>query len=548
MKNKLIDSQLVAVDVLEKNYEFKNLKFINNLYFKAEASLTNNGPLKLGQENKIIFNNCWFEDGLCFQINIISALESNIRIIFNDCVINEYYDSHFFKNSVINNDTDLQLNIEFYRCILPDFEFEDSKFEYIIFGNCVCCSSKKSRLVFNNCELQNLELQNFLGVLFVNDQGKSIIRIRYSDENLYIERSIFNDFISALLKSIYPLSIIQFETNYYLNDCKKIYFEGIKSNNEKRELDFRNIINLYLKKDDLGLLNISCFISDKKLVLEKIQINGVWLNELNLSDISKGTCTYEKNKINRFIIHNYTNPNTIFYDIVPNGESTLFEIRDSTLADCTIDKVKFGSFGRVSFYRTSLEKAKFSAVTFPKEIEALSNIHYPLEKSDDYHIEQYETYRQLSNALSSQGNQVLALEMYKRMYESLRKSKSLSKQDRLILWLNNFSNLHGTSISRSLWLFLGLGAILLLLFINCTPKPMYNWGWIDFSSFIDAINIKVFFVLADPTHKISTLQELAGGELSTSNYFISFISRVVMAWVYYQFISAFRKFGKKTSS
>lgn len=548
MKIKLIDSSDVEIDVLKTYNEFENLRFINNLKFKAKGTPINNETLKLGRENKIIFKNCIFEDGLHFRIDITNAIESNITIIFKDCVIKEYCDTRYIlMNRVVNKDDD-NLSFEFNRCVLPYLEFEDSKFQYICFLNCICWANQKLELVFNNCEIQTYELQNFLGRIFINDLGKSSVHIRYSDDNLFIERSVYNDFISDLIKSLSPTKIFQIETRYFLNDCKSIYFEGIKYYKEIKEIDFRKKVHLYLTTDELSLLNISLSISDKEMVLEKITITGAWLNGLELNNISKGKCRFEKCKVNQIFIHDYTNPDTTFYDIQSNGELSLMEIRDSTLADCTVDKVKFGTFNKVSFYRTSLEKAKFSAVTFPKEIEALKNIHYPLAKSEDYQIEQYETYRQLSNALSSQGNQVLALEMYKRMYESLRKSKTLEWQDKFILCLNNLSNEHGTSIKRSFWLFLGLGALLSFLFINSTPKAMYNWGWIDFNSFKDALNLKVFFVLADPTHKISTLEELAGGKLSTTNYFISFVSRIFMAWIYYQFISAFRKFGKKTSS
>jgi hypothetical protein len=548
MKIKLIDSSDVEIDVLQKHNEYKNLRFKNNLYFNAEASLLNIGTLKLDQENKIVFTNCIFEDGIHFQIEIANAIDSDIRIIFKDCVIKEYFDTSSAKYYVVNNDADLKLSIEFYRCVLPAFEFEDSIFEYIFCSNCICWASQRSMISFNNCEIQNYHFQNILGRIFINDQGKSSVQIRYSDDNLNIERSVFNDFISDLIKTLTPTKIFQLETKYVLNDCKEIYFEGIKSDKEVKEIDFRKKVHLHLTNDELRLLNISLSISDKEMVLKKITITGAWLNELNLNNISNGKCKFEKIKVNKVYIHNYTNPDTTFYDIQSNGEVSLLEIRDSTLADCTVDKVKFGRFEKVSFYRTSLEKTRFSAVTFPKEIEALSDINYPLEKSIDYQIEQYETYRQLSNALSSQGNQVIALEMYKKMYESLRKSKTLDWQDKFILCLNNLSNEHGTSIKRSFWLFLGIGTLLLILFINTTPNRMYNWGWVDLCSFIDAFNMKVFFVLADPTHKISTLEELAGGQLSSFNYFISFLSRILMAWIYYQFISAFRKFGKKTSS
>ncbi|MBK8623996.1 MAG: hypothetical protein IPN79_20155 [Saprospiraceae bacterium] len=548
MKIQLVDTNEIAIDVLKKYDEFLNLNFVNNLYFGAELDILTHGNIKLDQENRIIFNNCNFVKGFHFQIDINHATFNKIRIIFQNCIIHKCLDPNSVKNLVINQDTGLDLTIEFLRCVLTDLEFKHSKFKYIYFGNCVCLPNQGSRLFFENCTIDSIQLQNYIGMLGVNDNGNSSIYIRYSDDNIYVEKSLFDDFVSELINNLNSTKIWYQKTRFYLNNCKNINFEGVKSGKVIMGKNFEDRVQLFLTKDDLKLLDIGLSIKDTQMFLQNILIKGAWINSLLLKNISKGVCRFEKCKINKVFIHDYTNPFTTIYDIESYGDDSLFEIRDSTLADSTIDKVKFGSFDRVSFYRTSLEKAKFSAVSFPNEIEALSNILYPLEKSDDYHIEQYETYRQLSNALSSQGNQVLALELYKRMYESLRKSKSLSKQDRLILWLNNFSNLHGTSISRSLWLFLGLGATLLLLFINCTPKPMYSWGWIDFSSFIDAINIKVFFVLADPTHKISTLQELAGGELSTSNYFISFISRVVMAWVYYQFISAFRKFGKKTSS
>lgn len=248
MKIKLIDSSDVEIDVLKTYNEFKNLRFKNNLYFKADASLINNGALKLDQEHKIVFNNCVFKDGIHFQIYIHNTIENNITIIFKNCVIQEYFDPSFSNNCVINNDPDLKFSIEFYRCILPDLEFEDSKLEHIFFGNCICYASQKSRLLFNNCEINDFQLQNFLGSIFINDQGKSSVHIRYSDDNIYLERSEFNDFVSTLVKSIKPTKIFQLETNYYLNDCKVINFEGIKSGKEKMEKSFNNGLQFFFKE------------------------------------------------------------------------------------------------------------------------------------------------------------------------------------------------------------------------------------------------------------------------------------------------------------
>ena len=73
-------------------------------------------------------------------------------------------------------------------------------------------------------------------------------------------------------------------------------------------------------------------------------------------------------------------------------------------------------------------------------------------------------------------------------------------------------------------------------FKECTFKKRIEFVW---------DNLTVFFILANPIHDMESLKNAVGiKELPGIATAISFLSRVLMAWAYYEFVAAFRKFGK----
>ena len=81
--------------------------------------------------------------------------------------------------------------------------------------------------------------------------------------------------------------------------------------------------------------------------------------------------------------------------------------------------------------------------------------------------------------------------------------------------------------------------------MNVFSLNSVNFGyenWEEFSNIIDN-NKRYFFIIANPAHKITSLAP--PNEITGWTYFNSFASRIFIGYAYFQFISAFRRLGKK---
>lgn len=375
----------------------------------------------------------------------------------------------------------------------------------------------------------------------------------------FIQKGLFLKKVRDQIKKEFKIkSIFSFKTRFDIDGAnglicnfKKAEKHGIellKPKNKKREFKY------YLTTKDANSLDISLSINAGTDYLKNIEIENGLFNSLSISGESEAEIDIRHSKANSIFIDNLNSPKFRLYDFQSRLEKSKFEIKNSDFSNVWFDKVKLNSFSIVSIYRTTLEKTKFSATDFPNKIEALKNIHYPDRKESEYFKNQYENYKQLKIALLNQNNQIQALQMHSKMYGAIRRSKELSRQDRFILFLNDLSNQHGTSILNPFLCFLIALLVLYIIYNMLLPNAPYEIGWISLDNFLETLmgmkkfiyeNWKNVFTLANPTHRVSQLIENnSGKEISWANYLISFLSRIIIGWTIYQFITAFRKFGK----
>jgi hypothetical protein len=127
-------------------------------------------------------------------------------------------------------------------------------------------------------------------------------------------------------------------------------------------------------------------------------------------------------------------------------------------------------------------------------------VHYPENKKDNFYKDQYETFLQLKNALEKTGNIYEAQKLQAISFEALRKIEDLSAWDKFILFLNDFSNQHGLSISRPLkWFF--ICSIILYLTYLYSLQRLFNDQNIDWNL------IGYYFSFLDLTHRSDFLVE-----------------------------------------
>ena len=66
----------------------------------------------------------------------------------------------------------------------------------------------------------------------------------------------------------------------------------------------------------------------------------------------------------------------------------------------------------------------------------------------------------------------------------------------------------------------------------------------NIKAIFDFNQLKQWFVLLNPTHRIADLHEKSPEKISTAIYMIDFLSRIIVAYFVFQLISAFRKYNK----
>jgi hypothetical protein len=556
---KMKNTKLSVIDVTERSSGetvYKNAKCFN------VAKILNNDDTSSGFEKygeiSIKFENCHFPKGILFNINTQIQHLPKLTISFISCYIQEFKDDGI---NIISTDLKSEeISINFFNCVISDFELKNCQFKHLYFGNTIFYNS---RLLVNSCEINAVQFNNCLGTFFVTESKNLEVNISYSDNNLVHRRNKVFELIMDILAAEGIRKIFEYKTCYYLHNLKKINVWSYKSENQGYKIEsvyikegvFKKEIKYYLSQKELSLLNITLDIKLKSSVTEKVNIKDAFLNSISISGESDALIDIENIKCNSAYLHEFSSKDARFYNIEAQTKESKFEIKNSDLTNAWFNKVDFKSFELVSFYKTTLERTIFSATKFPSKIEALSNIHYPDKKEDNYFDSQYENYKQLKTALNNQGNQIQALEMHQKMYDAIEKSKNLKSQDKFILFLNRISNKHGTSIKHAFWIILGLIFVFYIAYCLGLSQAPYEFGWKGWNSFYIAIsesfvflldNLKCMTILANPAHRINDLIDVNNNKsLSTFSYAISFFSRIFIGWGYYQFVSAFRKFGKK---
>ncbi len=166
----------------------------------------------------------------------------------------------------------------------------------------------------------------------------------------------------------------------------------------------------------------------------------------------------------------------------------------------------------------------------------MENVHYPDKKSDNYYKDQYEIFLQLKNALEANGNFYESQKLQAISNDALTKVDDVAKSDKIILWINSKSNNHGLSIKLPLLYFFIFTIAFYILYLFSLNR-MFNCNEVDWSL------IGYYFSFIDLTHKADFLVDKS--EFNIGSLSIDFLNKVLTGFFIYQFISAFRKYGKK---
>lgn len=455
-----------------------------------------------------------------------------------------------FKNLEIENNETIDfinINIQFISCFIGYINVESfttTNFS-IFFGSSILegriFNSNLKSVTLNNCLLNN--------ALFLLNLNNVIV--------LYDEDNIFSIRWKRLFKSIKIdfKTFLENEHTYYIYDTNYVIFNFKENNSIKKGIYKRSYSSEVENK-------IGYFFTDKEKEEFKLNLNlqysaniphkitkvvNAKLSSLSIKGYSTGELFIENTKIDNLYIHNFTTQlGANFYNIKPFRSELVdkkFEIYNSNLDKVWFDNVSFNDYSIISFYRNKFGRTSITSCEFPdnykgfdkfKTVENIINI--PKKFDNNYYKIRYETFLQIKKLLEASGNFYESQKFHAVSNEALSKIKNLPFWDKLILKINSLSNNHGLSITKPFFAIIILSAFFYILYLWSLGR-IFNCNEIDYNL------IGYYFSFLDITHRSDFL--VGKSELNGWSVTIDYLNKILVGFLTYQFVAAFRKYGKK---
>jgi hypothetical protein len=479
---------------------------------------------------------------------VIRASDFN-GVPFQDGKITFSFINCRFRNLEIENNETIDfkdISIQFISCFITQINveiFTTTNFS-IFFGSSILQgrikNSNLKSVTVNNCLLNNS--------LFLLNLNNAVVS--YTEENIFPIRW------KKLLKSVKTdfKNLLKEKHSYYIYDTNNVVFSFNENSTETKGIykrpysnEVENKVGYYFTDKEKKEFKLSINLQYSADIPHKLtKIINAKLSALSISGYSTGELIVESAKIDNLYIHNFTTQlGSNFYNIKPfRGELTekKLEIHKSNLDKVWFDNVSFNDFSIISFYRNKFGQTSITSCEFPDnykgfdKFKTVENINYPDRLDDNYYKTRYETFLQLKKLLEATGNFYESQKLQAVSNEALRKIEKLPYGDRLILKINSLSNNHGLSIKEPFFATIILSAIFYILYL-WTLGRMCNCNEIDYDL------IGYYFAFLDITHRSDFL--VSKSELSGWSVTIDYLNKILVGFLIYQFIAAFRKYGKK---
>lgn len=460
------------------------------------------------------------------------------------------------------------------------FSFENCKFKTLEIENTDLIKFEKIHFSFFSCYFDNIIVKNihtnncsfYFGASIIDGiiDNKNILNVQVSNcllkstlflkniKNVSISYTENNIFILRWRK-LYKKSNVSFDNllshkmHYFVIDCNSTYFRVLEdSSSEKgvyKEQFSKNRLDKFrYRLDDDEKLKFEIILSltySQKKSHQVTRISKAKLYSLTIEGSSLGKVTVENSKIDNIYINNFsTLEKCDFFDLRPlrdKSSKKRIEIKHSNLNNVWFDNISFDDYSDVSFYRNNYNGTKITSCLFPIRIEgfkkfiSVENIHYKDKKDHNYYSIEYEMFLQLKKVLEHSDEFHEAKKLRTVSLITLQKIETLPFWDKLILKINNLSNRHGISIARPLGWLLLISIVLYVLYLATLGKIFINTG-IDWTLF------GYYFSFLDVTHRLDFLVDRK--ELSGLIIFIDYANKVVVGFLIFQFVAAFRKYTR----
>ena len=547
--------------------------------------------------------------GLRLTINIrdsVSLLEVVMVTDFKEIsVINDQLNKAAIRKfSIIGNKIDKGNNrsiVNLYKCKIDNINnhsFQNAEFRMeCVSGNMFqLFECSLGSVVMTRCDFEEMSLTSFHGQLLISVTTIGIVKVAGTEKNKSSEYK-FHKFTCKrfLLTSERNASEISFNKcnlgGIYFGEivCEEIIvknsiidvvilpiklmkFNVLRISGDNREIN--SIDRLYLLNGNfsIGTSGKPTIVIDRlevgSLIFDNFYNNGnIYISEVNSK---KETDTNKSLKIPELIFDFYRDfsINLEFYmeamkrdySDLPNELADVIEHNnsmDGTLNDFFLRKTDENmlslinsDLGKINFISSDFSKMKMICKASKITEIFLSGTEMPKVAIGD-HKDKQVAYAQLKKVYDSRGDSVSSndyqakeLEAHFDYLENKTKTGE-ERRDYFTLWLNKYSNKFNQSYTRTLKYGLPvMGLIywaycLSLGFRICIGADSYDWG-------IFKHLVSLFPEFIYPIHTAGFVPKEMG---LTSTFLIApsveFLARAVNGYLFFQFIQAFRKFGKK---
>ncbi|SHN26029.1 hypothetical protein [Mucilaginibacter sp. OK098] len=459
------------------------------------------------------------------------------------------YQSCFFKKLIIQNGEDVQfeeVSLGFFNCYIEELIISDVLTSNVTIN--IHASMLSGRV--NAINLRSISLGNCILISSVFLITQKSVSIAYTTENIfpYWWSKIFRKIGKPKYKRI-----LRQRQDYHIEKPGQIAIRSTKKADEKsgryineweNRKEYR--IGYKLTKAEADSLKIHLTINYGTISTDSAtSVDNVVLQSLSLSGIPLGKINIDNVEVSNLYLSNFEPQNeTVFYNLTPRPlliDETKVGIHKCNFDHVWFDNVEFNKFDRLSFYRSKLSKATFTSCSFPDKYErfdkflTIPNIHLVEERPNNYHKDQYEMLLQLKKAFESTGNYYEGLKLQAISYAALHQVKAISRGDKIILRLNRVSNGYGLSLKKPTYWFFRLTISFYLIYL-------WSLGMLFQPTKLDLKLIGYYFSFIDITHWSDFLvnkSDLTGLALT-----VDYLNKVVIGYLVFQFISAFRKYSK----
>jgi len=472
--------------------------------FKNATQLYSLGSKTVKKPVKLSIHGGIFETKLRIWSSIFVDLEISKGIYEDGISVNGSFQNIFITGGIMKADFDIETiycygNFQIIGNTSSKFLSRDNNGEWVAdeLLNCnIHFENSGIHLKGTSFIRHNLIVSN-LNALFIRLSDPAFYQTSSSSYINCLHFINFNQsvFLTAAKNTSMQLNSIVFE------DCTILKDNIVRLDNlSLNRLEFKNLINT-------GTLILNSLQDTQKKISNKEYSDSEWIRDK------------VKRAVEELIIHT---------------EPPLLRIETSNLGAAVFMACDFSKF-TFNLISSKITDVFLAGTEMPMEIESPDR---------DKYYQQQLGYGQLKKVYQLRGDFLKSQEFYTKELRAYYKSLRLKKNktfDKFNLYLNDLTSRHGLSWERALTCVLAFG---LLSYTLLCLSLGYTIDLVDGSYHLFFDLTAYIFTYINPIHRNDFLKTLVDSKWTPLTEIIDAVSRLVFAYLIYQFIQAFRRYGR----